>query len=478
MLWFGVGCVGAPGGMMPAPGGPGPDVHGLHDPEAPFLAGLPSGAEQLARLCARGHGDRVFSGLCDGGAAPGSLVELEQRVGLFDGASPPQFALLANSSSLVARTVTALNPRAIIFTAPSRGPTTQPNDGRTVRDPGFVALGFARGEQLVELVAHDPVERELHFYLVKFHQACNAADQGCTPGDLYTPTVERGWTDVTVYEDTDLANTVFDCLHCHQPGGPGTRKLLRMQERREPWTHWLRNNRNEPGGMALLEDFRRAHDPDEDYAGIPGGLLDTPRSDPLLLEALISNNSVSPQPNEFDGARIEREVFRSSGGQPRDNHPPGRSTTWEALYARAVAGEVIPPPYHDVKVTDARKLADAAEAYRGVVSGALPPEALPDFSGIFLAGAEPALSFRPRPGLDGRGILQHMCQRCHHPALDPSLSRARFDVVRLDELPRAIKDLAIQRLLAAPDAPGLMPPRRFGRLSPDEIRRAIAELMR
>ena len=56
-----------------------------------------------------------------------------------------------------------------------------------------------------------------------------------------------------VYEDRDLANTLFDCLHCHQPDGPQSRKLLRMQERRLPWTHWFRNNKNEPGGETLAK---------------------------------------------------------------------------------------------------------------------------------------------------------------------------------------------------------------------------------
>src|SRR5437763_1543258 len=107
---------------------------------------------------------------------------------------------------------------------------------------------------------------------------CTAAPSGCAPGDLLTPAVEKQWRSVSLYEDEDLKNTVFDCRHCHQPNGPSTAKMLRMQERRAPWTHWFRNNANEPGGVTLVQDFQTAHGKSEDYAGIPAELLDTPRS--------------------------------------------------------------------------------------------------------------------------------------------------------------------------------------------------------
>ena len=308
---------------------------------------------------------------------------------------------------------------------------------------------------------------------MRFTQACNGA--GCTNGDLLTPAIEKDWHDLTVYEDTDIKNTIFDCQHCHQPDGPSSRKLLRMQERRAPWTHWLRNNLNEPGGVSLLADFQKMHGTDEDYAGIPGNLIATPRSDPLVLEALVDNNSLSPQPNEFVGARIENEVDHSAPSQPSVNDPVGASATWDQIHQRAVAGLAIPVPYHDVKVTDASKVASMTTAYRQAISSGS-HASLPDIRDVFLDQGLSDLGFQPEPGLDGAGILVEMCQRCHNGTLDQSISRARFDVTNLSTLSRGAKDNAIARLRAG--GAKLMPPARFGSLSAQEIDAAVAELMK
>jgi hypothetical protein len=340
-----------------------------------------------------------------------------------------------------------------------------------VADSGFVALAFTRGAQLAELVAHDPMKNELHFYLARFTQACNAAAGGCGAGDLFTQAVESGWTDVTVYEDEDLRNTIFDCQHCHQPNGPGTRKILRMQELRAPWTHWLRNNLDEPGGRELLADYQKAHDASEAFAGIPGNLIGTPRCDPAQLEALVSNNSVAPQPNEFPTGQVETQVAASAPMQPAQNLPMGTSPAWAQVYQRAVSGQAIAVPYHDVKVTDAAKLDTLAMAYREVTSGARPRSALPSLSGVFLDAALSDMGFAPKPGLDGKGLLVQMCQGCHAGNVDPALSRAKFDATRLDAMSRAEKDLAIARLKEPPDSVRRMPPVSAGSLSSDEVGR-------
>src|SRR4051812_18592932 len=140
------GCLGGASGDGGSSGGPGATSD--NDPDGAFFVGLKTGSAQLQALCARGHQDGVSRGLCGGKASPGSLSELQHAVGLFSAALPPQFALTAHSTSLVARSVSAINPRAIIFTPPAAAPTTQPNDGSFVQDPGFVAIGFVRGEQL------------------------------------------------------------------------------------------------------------------------------------------------------------------------------------------------------------------------------------------------------------------------------------------------------------------------------------------
>jgi hypothetical protein len=436
-----------------------------HDPDAPFLSGLATGTAQLDSLCGRGHQDLVAQGIC---AKPTpsvtSLAELQHVVGLFSSPQPPQFALIANSTSALVRSVSAINPRAIVFTPPSAAPTTQQNDGSFVQDPGFVALGFARGGQLVEVVAHDPQRDELNFYLVKFTQACTST--GCTPGDLFTGAVEKDWKTVTVYDDEDLKNTVFDCRACHQPNGPGTRKMLRMQERRAPWTHWMRNNLNEPGGMALLSDYQAAHG-DEDYAGIPGNLLDTPRSDPLVLEALVDNNSISPQPNEFNGSKIEQQVAQQ-----------GVSSTWQQLYQNFLSGDVIPPPYQTVRITDDTKLQAMTNAYAQVRLGQAPASSLPNIADVFADDALQGLGVHPAPSSDGQGILVQMCQRCHNGTLDSSLPRARFDVTKLSSMSRAEKDLAITRLETSKTSSQLMPPTRFGELTDAQIQLAVQELQK
>jgi hypothetical protein len=463
-----------PGPGPTTPSGPASDPD-LTDRD-PF-AGLLTGAAQKQALCARGNGDRLATSWC--ATTPPtvtSIKELQTMLGL-QFAAPngnnaaggnPGFALTGHSSSLVARFVSAINPRAIVFT-----PSPRPNNINNPRpNPGFVAMGFARGEQFAEIAAHDATKGAINFYLVHFEQACNSKPGGCSNGELLTPAVEKDWTSVTIYQDVDLKNTIFDCTHCHQPGGPNTPRILRMQERVNPWTHWFRNNRE--GGQALLADFHAAHGTTEDYGPIPAAMID--KSDPAQLEGLVENNSVAPQPNEFPSNTIENEVSSSSPNQPVDNSTPGTSPTWRALYERVVAGQFIPVPYHDVKVTDATKLAAATASYKAVMAGMSPLGSLMDIREVFLDSALPALSFRPKAGMSGRQILQHMCQRCHNPNLDQTISRAKFDVTKLDTMPRAEKDLAIKRLTLPMDTRLRMPPPRFGQLSDAEIQLVIDEL--
>jgi hypothetical protein len=103
---------------------------------------------------------------------------------------------------------------------------------------------------------------------------------------------------------------------------------------------------------------------------------------------------------------------------------------------------------------------------------------LPDIRDVFLEAALPGMSHRPKPGLDGKGILVHACAQCHNPRLPDDISRARFDVMNLDRMSRSEKDLAIERMKLAKDDRFLMPPKLFRELSDDEIERAIAELER
>lgn len=463
-------------GQPPVPSAPA----GSNDPRDPLmevlpdpLASLPKGQEQLKKVCARGAQDRVAKALCSNPKID-SIVELQDALGLGfknrssnaqnGGNGNPAFAVLGNSSSLVARSVSAINPRAFVFNPPP---------GRPVRIPGYVIMGFARGEPFVEIAAEDPNTRKLTFYLVKFDLACEA-DHSCRPGDLLTPKVESGWKGWTLYDDEDLKNTIVDCRHCHQPGGPSTRPMLRMQELQDPWTHWFRADR--PGGAALIEDFRKAHGNNEDYFGIPGSLVQ--QSDGRAIEDFVVGQGFGNQPNVFDSPRIEAEVKKSASRQPEVNTPAGTSSTWKRIYDASASGQFIPVPYHDVKVTDPEKLDFAISTYTKVMSGKMLESELPDIRRVFLDSALEEMTMKPKSGATGKEILVQMCAQCHNPNLDPSISRAKFDVSKLDSMPKEMKANAIARMKLPASDVRRMPPAVFRTLPDDALSKAIAELQR
>ena len=462
-------------------------------PQTDPLAALPRGAQQIANVCARAvvenRDDAVRRLFC----APNppqitSLAQLQAGLGLaFTNPTAvgrrgngtggnPAFALTGNSSSLVARSVNALNPRAIIFT-PSAG-----RGAGGAAPPGFVAMGFVRGDRFAELAVADQVTNDVEFYLVRFTLACEATNT-CTPGDTLTPAVESNWTSVTVYDDTDLSNTTLDCLQCHQTGGPTATKILRMQELTNPWDHWFRSN---TASNVLIADFRAAHGNTETYAGIPGNLI--AGSDPRLLENLV-RASGSRQVNQFNSRAIQAEVQRSSPAQPADNTVPGVSATWDGIYANAVSGQAIGVPYHDTKVTDPLSLAGLIQSYQGLRSGVLAASALPDLRAAFYTAQLRDIGFKVKAGLDGPGIVRQACTQCHNSRLDQTLSRARFnvDLAALSNqsggvLTGADRDaeigLAINRLQLPADDVRKMPPELFRTLDPAEIDLVIGYLCR
>lgn len=463
------------GSAAPAPGAPA-GSNDIHDPEVEVLpdafASLTKGPEQLSKVCARGQQDKVTKALCGSARSITSVEDLQQALGLnfkdrSNGAANgvngnPAFALLGHSSSLVAREVSAINPRAFVFTPPPGGPQ---------RMPGFVVMGFTRGEPFVEIAAEDPNSRKLSFYLVKFEPACEAS-HSCKPGDLLTPAVEKNWKSWTLYQDEDLTNTIVDCKHCHQPDGPSSKPMLRMQELKDPWTHWMRNDR--PGGVALMQDYLRAHSGAEDYFGIPASLIQ--EADGRAMEDFVVGQGFGNQPNIFDSKRIESEVMSSSSQQPVLNDPKGQSSTWQRLYDAAASGQFIPPPYHDVKVTDPDKLAFATDSYRAVAEGKAPASGLPDIRRVFLDSALEEMSMRPKASATGKEILVQACAQCHNGRLDQSLSRAKFDATKLDSMSAAAKSAAIARLELPSNDIKHMPPALFRSLPEAALKKAIDEL--
>jgi hypothetical protein len=146
------------------------------------------------------------------------------------------------------------------------------------------------------------------------------------------------------------------------------------------------------------------------------------------------------------------------------------------LYAQSQAGLDIPPPDHDIKVTDPTKLASAASAYKSVVAGTTASAQLPDIRDIFLESAYSDLSFRPAPNSTGAQILKQQCQQCHNKNLDQTETREKFRVDDLANMSREEKDLAIHRLQLPKDVFRKMPPPRFRELSDAEIQLVIEEL--
>jgi hypothetical protein len=156
---------------------------------------------------------------------------------------------------------------------------------------------------------------------------------------------------------------------------------------------------------------------------------------------------------------------------------PGQSPTWDEAYERALRGEAIPVPYHDVKVSDPAKLMAMTEAYLAWRRNELDPGELPDIRDVY--PDDPVLlaemGFTTLPGLSGEEVLVQACAQCHNARLDPSISRAAFHT-DFESLARGQKDTAIARLRLPATDPKAMPPRRIRYLS-DEAREALIELL-
>lgn len=452
----------ASGPVLPSPGQEGRRSQ-RRDPSVP-----PRGRAEVdvGTLCSRGYDELVVDLFCSGEVVRvPSLGALQEALGIvperFD--TTGAFALTGHSTALSARGVSSVNPRIIFHRSAHQ-------------EQELLALGFARGEQAAEMVVRDRSSGELRFYLLRYQQPCNQAAGGCNAGHLLTPAAERGWRNLVLQDDEDLKNSTMDCLHCHQPGGPGTVKMLRMQERDKPWTHWF--DVSMPGGRALLDDYF-AMKGDEPFAGVSAQRIALTNA--ALMEGFVLQGGV-PQPNEFVGAPIEAEVASSAasegGMQPVDNSVPGRSSTWQAIYDTAKRGEAISVPYHDVKVTDVAKLANVTEAYQRYRRGELSGDELPDFREVYPDDPQTLaeMGFVTEPGLDASGVLLQACGQCHNRRLDQSISRAHF-VADMAALDTSQKARALERIQLPLDDPRVMPPARFRRLT-DEAKKRLIDAFR
>ena len=374
----------------------------------------------------------------------------------------PGFAILGHSSALTARKVSTLTPTAFVFTPP-------PADGS--KPSGYVFLAFDPGETFVEVASHDPTADAVNFYLVLFDKDCTN-NGGCKNGDVLTQKLTQGWSNLREYESsTSLNNTIADCRQCHAPDDAAP-QMLRMQEIKPPFTHWF--SMQTTGGQALYQDFHKAHAAGEDYGPIPGALVD--KSDPALMAQMITQAGFANQPNAFDSEAIEAEVARSAASQPWSNSTMGVSPTWQSIYSAAVAGQFIATPYHDVKVTDPTKLDKMTKAYTQYMAGKAAD--LPDIRDVFMDAGLRDMGFAPKSGLDGKQLLQQMCQQCHHSKLDLTISREKFLVDALDTMTRDEKDVAIQRLQMPVTTRLAMPPALFRTITDAERQLMIDELQK
>lgn len=468
----------------------GATLPNYNDPHVTAKEGLPDPFETLAKgdaqnqaLCTRAGNvqtndtldtfNAITSLFCKQKTPITSIRDLEDGLGLtfpnrtIQGTNAsngnPGFAFSANSSSLVARSVSAINPRAFLFSPPQGQPT---------KIPGFVVMTYVRGEQFVEVAAQSPKgNNKLSLYIVKFDLPCGT---NCGNADLLTPNVEKGWSNVTIYDDEDLKNTLLDCRECHQPQGPSQPLMLRMQELQDPWTHWLKSDN--PGGITLMQDYFRAHSTDEDYAGIPGVIID--KSDGRAIEDLLTGQGFGDggnQPNEFNTKVIEQEVADSSNSQPEVNVPLGHSATWDGIFQTAFNGQAIPVPYHDVKVTDPNSLQFATDAYKAFMGGSSTTLDV-DIRRVFLNDALEDMTMISKSGATGEQVLIQTCAQCHNGNLDQSLTRARFDVTKLSSMSAAEKQLAITRMKLDPSNRLKMPPALMRSLPDDALAAAVKAL--
>jgi len=449
----------------------------LTDEEA--LHSLKEGEEQMNIICARhaAKNNIVTQAFCTNKTRPKSLVEFQQALGVAvvngqtasQGNGGPGYAIQGHSSSLVGRFVSPINPRVILF----RG------TGATA-----IAVGFVRGEQLSEIAVRN-ADGSTDLFIAAFKQACNSAPGGCTPADTLTPKVETNWTSFTLYDDEDLKNTIVDCRHCHQPDGPSTPKVLRMQELQNPWTHWFRTNGNQPDDGVLIRQYQAAHGTAETYGGIPGNAV--AGSDPADLETFLRNNGFANepnnrQPNQFLTGAIAAEMGdqgRTATGRntalrvydeanckmDKTKNSPSPSATWDALMynfmnhtdackplvangdtaGTAKTRRFIPPPYLRPFVADPGLLDKYTKQYQAFLAGTLDMSKFEDHREIFPADPKVTsqIGFAVDPDYGPEDILKLACSQCHHSDLDQSLSRAKFNALDFSKMPNLNQELDI-----------------------------------
>jgi hypothetical protein len=419
------------------------------DAAAPFDAGAGDArtereasamvGEGLPGLCARAGDDAVRDVFCSAGA--GSITGLRQlqlRLGLnfipsdIDDATAAAhqpdpneqldgLVFLGHSTALSGQVVSPINPRVLFL-----------------GQHAFMA--FQRGVQQVELASFDRATNLLNLYLLRFRQACNQRVQGCRPGDLYTPSVESDWLEVTLEDAEDLKNRPADCRQCHQR--VRGQAILLMRELRGPWTHFF-GHRDDPAVRAY-----QAAKGSEIYAGVPAWAMGHTAGFSLQSRVDVA------QPLEFPAPEIEDQLASHDPAQG-----PRRSSTWDEAYRAFKRGEQLALPYFEPIVTDPGKQARLLEAYQRYRAGQLPADQLPDLADVFPDDTQvrAEIGLQAEPNATPVDALIQACAPCHNDMLDQRISRARFNIA-LSRMSRAERELALARLALPAGSEGVMPP--------------------
>jgi hypothetical protein len=443
-----------------------------------WLTAIGTGPEQLRRLCDRGATDRVATVLCNESSNHiASLQDLYRALRL-DQPEKRKLATTTHSLGLSARIVSAANPRTIVFA------DSTAKDGHFFQPEEAVALGFNRGEQMVELVALDPANYEYNFYLLRFTQTCN--DTRCTAEDLLSERVESGWRNWSLYSDRDLVDTPLDCLSCHLPFGAGTRKILQMRQVIDPWMHWADFRGGDermcpqppPEGVTPqvvvtsdgLDLLQALEQPSGTYAGVPVADLQAASSGSNLTTFLIDAENLIRYTSGVPEYPYEQENFYTRE-VVCERFYTGTSPTWDLDRKKSVA-RGLPEPYYapDILSADSRA---ALAAGRTAFLKDKPESAFEVAASLIAPEAASAIGFVPRPQDTAPEILSGLCVRCHAHDTDPSLRRAGFDAQTLDSVDPATFAAVRGRLTLPKTAPAVMPPHRVGELPDWAITRVL-----
>jgi hypothetical protein len=436
-------------------------------PEAVWLQKIGIGPAQTARVCARAGQDAVTRALCT--SPPPQLHGLDDlyRVLALGETNLSFIGVTTHSLSLAGRAVSALNPRVLLAR------TLTPAAGTVI------ATAFVRGEQAVELGSYDAAGANFSLYLLTFEQACSRGR--CTPADLLSEAIERGWTSWTLYRAEDLVDTGLDCLSCHQPEGPrGPRRFL-MRQMTAPWMHWSGNetfvgsclapDRSSPLNLTLppmLESLIHAQGPGARYAGLPMDEL-LERSSGHDFSGFLELASLAVGRPVMDSAVLEPHVFPSQNVLD-DRFCRGDRAAW-TQYRSEMLSAGFPVPFYDFDVLDPVRGAAAAADFAAFLAQNADADAFELAASLMSETAARAVGYLPEEGSSDRQLVRQMCVRCHNDLVDPRLGRSRFNVDGLDRLSVQERALAAERISLPPGSPLRMPPLRAGVLPPWAVER-------